>query len=291
VIESSIGSALLRGEWSAEPLIALPLALTALVYARGWYRINPRAGPSGRRSLEAVAFAAGLLLLAFALLSPLHALGESLLSAHMAQHEMLMVLAAPLLVLARPIPALLWGLPIAWRRRLGRLDREPVKGVWRLLTGLGPATAIHAAAILLWHLPRLYQAGLENEAIHALQHLSFLLSALLFWHAMFHGAAARQQRGAAILFVTLTSVSTGALGMLLTFARAPVYPLYLERTAVWGLTPLDDQRLAGLIMWIPGGLGYLIATLILTAHWLGSAGLRRPDARLAIHRGPLPSAP
>ena len=258
--------------WALEPGIVLALGASALLYAgglRGLWRT--RAG-RGIRRWEAVAFAAGWLALAVALVSPLHPLGEALFSAHMAQHELLMVVAAPLLVLGRPIVPFLWAIPIGWRRALGAAARRPgARGTWRALTAPFAAWLLHGAALWLWHLPGPYTATLDSDAVHTLQHASFLGTALLFWYALVHGREGRLGYGAAVFYLFATAMHSGGLGALLTVARRPWYPELGASTAAWGLTPLEDQQLAGLIMWIPAGASYLIAGLFLMAAWMREA--------------------
>lgn len=260
--------------WSREPVVLLGLAVAGVLYARGMTRLRARAvSRASARRWEALSYGAGWLLLAVALLSPLHRLGEALLSAHMAQHELLMVVAAPLLVLGRPLIVSLWGLPLGWRRTLGRLTRR-LYPVWRAVSRLEVAWLLHAAAIIGWHVPPLYQRTVESDPVHALQHASFLLTALLFWWSVLPAASLRGRHGAAILSLFSTMVYTGGLGALLTLGRTPWYPAYGAAAPLWGLTPLEDQQLAGLIMWVPGGVSYLLATLWLVVAWLQASETR-----------------
>jgi len=130
------------------------------------------------------------------------------------------------------------------------------------------AWLVHAVVIWGWHLPVLFQAALHNDALHGLQHLSFLGSALLFWWAILHP---RRQAGLglSVLYLFTTAVHTAVLGALITFARTPWYPAYVAPAA--GLGPLEDQQLAGLVMWIPAGLAYLVAALVIVRRWLSES--------------------
>src|SRR5919204_2068726 len=259
--------------WDWEPGIVLGLALTAWLYARG-VRSLWQASAAGRgiQPWEAISFGAGWLALGVALISPLHPLGRVLFSAHMTQHEILMLVAAPLLVLGRPLIPFIWGLPVAWRRRLGMVVRlEWVQGRWHALTKPVLAWSLHLVAVWIWHTPGLFQAALESARVHALQHLSFLGSALLFWWALIQGRQGRLGYGAAVLYVFATSVHSSILGALLTFAASPWYPAYTETAASWGFTPIEDQQLGGLIMWVPAGMIYVFAGLGLMAGWLREA--------------------
>lgn len=255
--------------------LVLPgLAVTAALYARGMARLRARSGRrrSARRS-EALAFWAGWVALALALLSPLHRLGEVLLAAHMAQHELLIAVAAPLIVLGRPLVVTLWGLPRAWRRTVGRWVGG-LRPLWRGLSRLEVAWLLHMLAMVLWHLPGVYQRAAQSELLHALQHTSFIVTALLFWYSVLPGAALRNRHGAAILSLFATMVYTGGLGALLTLARNLWYPGYGGAASLWGLTPLEDQQLAGLIMWVPGGISYVLASAWLVVDWLRVSELR-----------------
>jgi len=256
--------------WGFEPFVLLGLALSAWVYLRGVRRLW-RSAEAGRgvRRWEACAYASGWFALFVALVSPLHPLGRVLFSAHMTQHEVLMLVAAPLLVLGRPVVALLWALPVGWAREVGAWGRAAwFQKPWRVLTNPFAAWAVHAAALLAWHVPALFQATIDNEWVHTAQHLSFLLSALLFWWALIHGREGLVGYGAAVLYLFTTSVYTGALGALITFASSVWYPAYAKSTQAWGLTPLEDQQLGGLIMWVPAGLVYVAAGLALLAGWM-----------------------
>lgn len=259
--------------WSFEPGVVAPLLLTAILYLRG-----ARAA-RGVTSGQKASFWSGWTVLSLALVSPLHPLGEALFSAHMAQHEILMLLAAPLLVVSRPLVPLLWGLPFGWRRAAGRWSKtRPVQRLWAGLTLPLAAWCIHAAALWIWHAPALFQATITSELAHSAQHLSFLLSALLFWWALLYGPG-RVNYGSGVLYIFTTGVHTSILGALLTFATSVWYPAYRATAPLWGMTPLEDQQVGGLIMWIPAGLVYLAAGLILFAAWLrqsdrGGAGAR-----------------
>jgi putative membrane protein len=262
--------------WSLEPVVVAALLLTAWWYWSGIRALRRSAGPGrGVRDWEIAAFAGGWFLLAVALLSPLHHLSTELFSAHMVQHELLMVAAAPLLVLGRPLLPALWAFPIGWRRRLGAWSASaPVETAWTALTRPSVAWSVHAAAIWLWHVPVLFQATLRSELVHNLQHLSFLGSALLFWWALFQGRAGRLGAPTAVVYLFTTAVHTSLLGALLTFSSRIWYPVYRSTSAPWGLSPLEDQQLAGLIMWVPAGLGYLAAALAIAASWLRDPGDR-----------------
>jgi putative membrane protein len=262
--------------WSFEPLVVISLVLSAVLFAIGLRRLW-RESPKRKsiRTWEALSFAGGWLALFVALVSPLHAWGSVLFSAHMSQHEILMLVAAPLLVLSRPLVAFLWAFPVSWSRGIGNIGKlAPVSRTWRILTIPLVAWLVHAVALWIWHVPVLFEAVLHNEWVHTAQHLSFLLSALLFWWALIHGPQGAMGYGAAVLYLFTTSIHSGVLGALLTVAGTAWYPSYAGLTSSWGLTPLEDQQLGGLIMWIPAGVVYIVAGLALFAGWLREADVR-----------------
>jgi putative membrane protein len=268
--------------WKWEPWIVAPLALTGWFYARGARRLWHEAGRGqGLRVWEATCYGAGWTTLVIALLSPLHPLGEVLFAAHMTQHELLMLVAAPLLVLGRPMVAYVWAMPKTWRRTVGRIPRARwVARPWSVLTTPLAAWSIHAFALWIWHAPSLFQATLLSDTVHTLQHASFLGSALFFWWALVHARAGPNGFGAAVLYLFTTALHSGVLGALLTFTSQLLYPAYGQTAPQWGMNPIDDQQLGGLIMWIPAGMVYVFAGLVLFAGWL-----RDSEARLGTTWG------
>jgi putative membrane protein len=222
--------------------------------------------------VEGLAFIAGWIALFIALVSPVHPMGEVLFAAHMAQHELLMVVAAPLLVLGRPLVPFLWALPITWRRTLGQsVKSTPIQAGWAFLTAPLCAWVLHAVVLWAWHVPVLFQATLTSDLVHTAQHLSFFGSALLFWWAVLRdqtGEAAGMNRGVALLYVFTTAVHTSILGALLTFSPSVWYPAYTTTTQDWGISALEDQQLGGLIMWVPAGLTYIFAAMLIFTAWL-----------------------
>lgn len=262
--------------WTWDPWVVLPLALSGGLYLTGLARLWRRAGIGrGVKLWQATCFACGWGLLVFALVTPLHWLGERLFVAHMIEHEILMALAAPLLVVGRPV-AMLWALSAAMRRRAGGIGQTPaVARSWNWLTYPPVATLVHGGALWIWHAPAFYEAALADPWIHWLQHLSFFVTALLFWRALLQGREGERAYGAAIFYLFVTSLHTGFLGILLAFFRRPIYPTQTSQAAEWGLTPLEDQQLAGLFMWIPAGLVYAGAALILAGLWIASSSSSR----------------
>jgi putative membrane protein len=241
--------------WTLDPVLLVPLALTLIIYATGFVRLK------ARRSLwrNAFLFLAGWLVLTLALISPLHEAGERSFTLHMVEHELIMLVAALLLPLSRPIGVMLW----AWPRPLRRPLSMP--GLWRRLSDPILATALQAAAMWAWHAPPLFNRALAHSGWHVAQHLSFLVTALIFWRAMLE----TPNRGVAALCLFVTSIVGGALGALMALASSPWYPAYAAMGMMpFGLTPTEDQQLAGLIMWVPGGLVHAGAAIILLGRYL-----------------------
>jgi putative membrane protein len=262
--------------WQFEPGPTVLLVISALLYGIGVTRLWRRLGMGrGARWSACVCFWMGWVATAGALISPLHAWGSTLFAAHMVQHEILMLIAAPLLILGRPLPVCLWALPRAWRRKsAGAINKGAFARSWRFLTLPFVAWALHALILWVWHIPAFFEATLTSEMAHALQHSSFLGSALIFWYALFQGHRRKAANGTAVMYLFTTALHTGVLGALLTFAPTPWYPAYHQTARLWGLTGLEDQQLGGLIMWIPGGVVYIVAGLVLFADWLREASVR-----------------
>jgi cytochrome c oxidase assembly factor CtaG/cytochrome c2 len=272
--------------WTWEPVTIGLLLVSVVLYARGATMLWRRAGRGHGTTLwQTIAFFAGLATVGAALLSPIAWLSDVLFSVHMTQHEILMLISAPLLVFGQPLFVSLWALPSAWRTRLlGGVRQRAVVAAWRAITSPLAAFVLHAAALWIWHIPELYQAALDHEGIHALQHASFLLTAALFWWGMVHGRYGRSGYGLSVLYVFLTAVHSSVLGALMTIAPLPWYKEYVHAGAPWGIDALEDQQLAGLLMWVPSGLIFIVLGLALLAAWLGESDRRASLGRTAALR-------
>jgi putative membrane protein len=261
--------------WDAAAMLVL--AAAGLLYAAG-SRGLARNGARMRR-VERGAFWSGLLTLALAVAPPLDGAAARTFSAHMIQHELLMLIGAPLVIVGRPIVPWLWALPMRFRRLAGvALRCTPVTGVWRALTSPVVAWVLHGAAIWIWHAPALYEAAVASEAIHAVQHATFVATAALFWWGLVYGRYGRAAYGAAVLFVFTTMVHTGVLGAIFALSNAPFYDIYRDRAAAAGVDPAVDQQLAGLYMWIPAGIVLTVCGLALLIAWLAEAERRTKHA-------------
>jgi putative membrane protein len=259
--------------FSDSPSVIVPLLLLVGLYVAGVARIWRRAGIGHGLSIaRASAFLAGVLALVSALVWPLDALGTWSLSAHIGQHMMLMAFAAPLLVMGHPGPVIAHAVPRNWARAFGRTVAKCAPAMRNITL----ATLLHSVVLWIWHLPRLTAAAVENDALHWLMHGTFLASGILFWSAI----ASRHRdvtagAGAALLALVALMMQMGLLGALLCFAPRPLYPVYVERAPVLDLDPLIDQQLAGLVMWVPTCLPYLVAAAAIVVTRLGPYSDRR----------------
>lgn len=276
------------GTWTLDPAILLPLGAAGIAYVAGirtlWW---PDRRGRGVSRVRVGAFAGGWVAAAAALVSPIHHAGQELLSAHMGQHLLLIVVAAPLLVLGRPGLVMLAALPPSGRRAMHRVASLPaVRGAGAVAGAPVVAWFAHVGLVWGWHVPGAYQAALDHPALHALEHAGFLGTGMLFWWvALQPGTRRRLVKGGDVLYLLTVWLAGGALGALLTFAPSPIYPAYVVHAASLGVDPLRDQQLAGLIMWIPGGVVYLGGACLLFVSWL--QGIERAG-RLADGAGQTP---
>ncbi len=251
------------GGWSISALV-----VTGLVYVRGWRTLR-RAGSVriGRRELGA--FLGGLLAIFVALESPIEPLASMSLTMHMVQHLLLILVAAPLIVIGAAEVPLLVGLPTAIRRDwvLPVVRSAGVREAGRWLTRPTVAWVISAVAVWLWHVPALYELALRDQRWHYVEHASFFLSAILFWWVVIQPFPSRRRTENWVVapYLFLAGVQGGLLAALLTFADRVIYPHYVAMPRLWGLSPLADQSLAGAIMWVSGIVGYLVPLA-----WIGS---------------------
>lgn len=275
--------------WTFNPWLLAGLAIACAWYARGaWAFSRAARSEHSPRKLENGAFALAIVALLVALVSPLDAMSDYSFAAHMTQHELLMLLAAPLLVLARPLPAYLRALPTATRTRIASVMRhQGALAGFRFFTAPAVALLVHGLVRWIWHVPALFEAALVDEWVHGLQHATFFFSALLFWWGLLQGRYGRAGYGVAFLFVLLTAMHTGALGALLSFSEHAWYPSYVTRTALHGLDVVDDQQIAGQVMWVGAGVWMMLLALALLLAWLGEARRRvlRGSVALASRRG------
>jgi putative membrane protein len=261
--------------WSSPTWINVTLVLTAVVYARGWQSIRsvlPALIPVWRL----VAFFSGLLSLWIAIGSPLSAFDDASLTAHMVQHLLLMAVAPPLLLLGTPSIPFLRGLP-QWivKGVVGPILRwHTVKWLGNFLTH--PAVCWIAATVALigWHIPAAFELALRSEAWHEVEHICFLSTSLLFWWPVVlpFPSGALWSRWSIPVYLFLATLPGGALGAFLTFCDRVLYPSYAAAPRLFGISPLEDQIIAGALMWVFGTFVYTIPAIVITIRLLSPQG-------------------
>ena len=257
--------------WNLDHAVLWVLPALAVVYECGWRRLHaqmPARYPVGRM----VAFIGGLTIVFVAVASPLDAYGAVLLQVHMTQHMLLMMVAPPLLWLGQPILPFLRACPPRLTRRVLRplLVSQALRRVARVVTHPAVCWSTFALAFVVWHVPRYYELGLRSEPWHQLQHACFFSAALLFWWPVVHvwPSAPVWPRWTMIPYLVAADLLNTALSAMLTFSSHVLYPSYEHAPRLAGVLPLDDQALAGVIMWVPGSIAYLIPAMLLTIELL-----------------------
>ena len=269
--------------WGGDAGSVVAIVLFALLYGVGVRRLRMSAGTQHVVSRSrVVAFSAAIVTLLVALCSPLDALTGTLFSAHMLQHVLLITVAAPLAVLGEPLVPILWAFPRRMRVGAGRFwNRAGMRKGGAFLVRALPAWGLHTAALWLWHLPGPYSAALASPVLHAAEHLCFFVTALLVWWVALRPLHSNRGIGAAIIVLTGTLAQSGALGAILTFSGTPWYYAQSAGAGAWHLTALEDQQLAGLIMWIPASFFYLAAILAVMRRIFERSAGAGPDAARA----------
>jgi putative membrane protein len=261
--------------WSWEPAFTVPLFAFGLLLATGLVRLGARTSYSRQWRHQSIFLPLGWLSLVVALNSPIHALGEQLFWVHMIQHEALLLISAPLFVLGNVLPAFIAAFPRGIGSEFGTWFHA--SGIYRLCKFLSrplPAWFLGAAGLWIWHIPYLFDATLRNDWVHAAQHFTFLTTSYFFWLALLEVRTRHAAYGTAVLYLFATSLQTALLGVLLTYSAHPWYLPYIFTAPQLGYSPLEDQQIGGLIMWVPGGLVFTAAALALVPGWLRSSEAR-----------------
>ena len=255
-----LGEAVLSS-WTIEPFVTAALALTAIVYLRGWAALHKsmpqRYGPG-----RAVSFCGGLLIIWIALSSPLDAIGGLLLQAHMLQHILLMMVAPPLLLLGWPGPPLLRGLP--WRMRSAwvgpLLTNSSIRRCLHMLVHPAVAWPLFVIATWVWHAPRLYQLAVLDQSWHEIEHGIFLATSLLFWWPVIQPWPSENiwPRWTMVPYLLAADIQNTVFSAAFTFWTTPIYDLYEGGPELFGFTPLADQSAAGALMWVVGSAAFLL---------------------------------
>src|SRR6185295_1940169 len=269
---NSVAEAALES-WTLDPTLIFLIALIGLIYVRGWLMLR-RQMSERFNTFQPVAFFAGLTGIFLAVSSPLDAFANLLLTAHMIQHLLLMMVAPPLLLFSDPFLPLLRGLPT----KVSKHGFGPFLA-WKTLSSLGRRLThpivcwvAFVSATIGWHLPPMYELALHSQAIHAVEHAFFLATGILFWWPVIQPWPSRAQwpRWTMIPYLFLADFQNTALSAYLIFCDRVVYPTYAAAPRLPGMSALEDQAAAGAIMWVPGSLVFLIVVGVITINLLSS---------------------
>jgi len=266
-VDVTLSAVLQSWKWRSD--VALVVGALGTVYMVGWYRLRCR-DPRGAPGWRLAVYLGGLVALCLALLSPIDTLGSLLFVVHMTQHELLTMVAPPLVLLGNPFPTILWGLPSALRRRAGGLLRPNARTrrALQVLTWMPVAWPLYVATLWGWHVPAAYATSLRDELVHDVQHVSFFVTALLFWWPIIDPAPRLRghiHHALRLLYVIPAAFQSQALGLIFAFFSRVLYPHYEAVPRLWGFTPLQDQSTAGLVMMQVEGMIYLAVVLLLVA--------------------------
>ena len=271
--------------WSLDPLVLLPLAAVGGAYLWAVRRVN-EAHPGNRHAgYRTWLFIGGLAAIGLALTSPIEAYEGALFSVHMVQHMILELVAAPLLLAGAPITLTLRASSPSVRRALLSVLQSRVV---HLVSFPVVAWLLFAAVNWGWHFSTLYDQALENELLHYVQHATFLGAALLFWWPAIGADPSpwRLPHPLRLFYLFLAMPQNSFLGVALLQTSTVLYPHYLTNARAWGPTPLDDQHLGGVLMWVFGDVAFLAGMAIVVAIWVRHEDRRthRLDRRLAAER-------
>lgn len=261
--------------WNFDPQYLIPVVLLGFIYARGLARWTERSRPHS--AWRTTSFYAGLALLVLIYESPLDRLGEHHFSFHMIQHSIAMMIVPPLIYLGAPSTPVLRGLPKGFRRAVVQpvLNHPVTRSVWNFLTFPPIAVVIFSVTQWAWHLmPGWYDAALNDDVIHNIQHITFLAVAMLFWWNIVDPKPRRSRipMGMRIIYLYAAMVPKHVLAAMITFSDRVFYETYERRELFIPLSPADDQQLAGVLMWVPfGEIFNLVVAAIIFMQWWGQS--------------------
>jgi cytochrome c oxidase assembly factor CtaG len=275
-------------DWSFDVPLVFVIAL-AILYWIGSRRTVTAPRSEAAQRWRSLSFYASLVVLAIALNSPVDALSRKLFWVHMVQHVLLLVVAPPLMVAARPWVRLWRALPLATRRSLGRdltlgERTAPLRWIARTLGRPLPSFVLFSVVLLAWHVPALFDATLHSIALHALEHTLFFATALMFWKQVIDSPPlhAPLSSGQRVGYIVGAMVVSWVLAVVLALAPHPLYASYAhEASRPGGISALADQQLAAGIMWVPGSISFLIVIFLYVHRWLTPASIRAKPSRLA----------
>jgi putative membrane protein len=260
-------------QWRFWPQIILSLAGLAFIYGLGWQRLRQKGAYRLANGWRLASFLGGLTALWLAMISFIEVLQEFLFAVHMIQHLLIAMIAPPLLMLADPLPFLLWGLPPNARRAAGSLlaSNSPWRAHLKRLSAPWLAWGLFVFFLWMWHTPAAYDAALRSEVFHILEHTSYFVTAMLFWWHVSGSAPrlhGRLSYGLRMGYLLSALIPNEILGVAISLSGQPIYEHYTSVPRVSSLSVLDDQTLGGALMWVPGGMMYALGALVLLARML-----------------------
>jgi len=283
-VDSLLWDTLLQFElW---PQIILVLGGTGAVYVVGWRRLRERGFRRLANGWRLVSFLSGLLFLGVAMLSFIEVLQDLLFTVHMVQHILIATIGPLLLLVADPYPVLMWGFPMRVRQALVPIVGRGALGRRLMRRYLGPwvCWGLFVGSLWAWHTPGAYDAALRSEILHLLQHTTYFITALLFWWHVTDATPriwGRHGYGFRIGYLLAALAQNEVLGVLIALSKEPIYPWYTTVPRLWGLSVMDDQALGGAIMWVPGGMMYALAGVVLLARFLEQEETRTRNENLS----------
>ncbi|MDP7674165.1 MAG: cytochrome c oxidase assembly protein [Dehalococcoidia bacterium] len=266
---NSFGEFALAWDFSSPPAVLFLLLTSA--YTIGAMRLATRSDKDGRFWYKFTASVLGLVLLATALAGPLDYYSGDLFAAHMSQHIVIAMFAAPLLLLARPMPAYIWALPRPLRVGVGTAltNSGVIIKVMRILTRPSVALPLFIGTLYAWHIPAAYNQSLEDEWLHLFMHFTMFTTAVLFWWPIIGPPPIRTKltHPQRIVYLLLAVTPTAVLAAIITLSKSVLFDFYLDSPGHFSWSPTEDQRTGGLLMWIPGNFVYLTTVTILFFRW------------------------
>ena len=273
------------GAWDLLTPVAFLVYLGAAAYVAGLYRLQRRSGWRSAPRRNVIFAASGLALVAISVAGPLDVYAERAFFIHMTQHLVLAMFAAPLLLAASPVSVYLWALPERVRLGLGAslAKRGALRRVGAFLVKPPVALLAFILTFYIWHLPAAYGAALENGSVHFFEHLTMFASGVLFWWPIIGPAPMRSELSypQRLLYLLLVVTPKALLAAIITLSNHVLYPFYVDAPDLWGISDAEDQKIAGLLMWLPGNLVFLGALTVLFFKWYEKeeGSLSGPGAR------------
>jgi cytochrome c oxidase assembly factor CtaG len=276
----------LLSRWNPADPLAILVIFFAAVYTFGLWRLSRRTKSFPVERLKIVSAYSGFASLFIALAGPFDGFATEVFWLHMTQHLVISLAAAPLLLLASPMPVYLWALPETAREGAGELlgSHGIARRTLDLLLMPRVTIPLFIGTLFIWHAPALFSAALNNAYIHYLQHFTFFATAMLFWWPIIGPAPVRSKLSypQRIVYLLLVVTPTAVLASIITMTRSVIYTDYLDAPMRWGMTALDDQTMGGLVLWLPGNSLYLAALTALFFTWASK------EEKKAIHTPPPP---